>query len=132
MLGDRLLAAPVMDPDGEVQYYLPEGEWFSLLTGEKLQGGCWRKEKHGFLSLPLLVRGGTVLPLGNCDTRTDYDFTDGVELRAYGLANGGRYELEIPSPDGKKISHYTVARNGDTLTADTDSKRPCTVRLING
>ena len=130
MLGDRLLAAPVMDPDGEVQYYLPAGEWFHLLTGEKIQGGCWRKEKHGFLSLPLLVRGGTVLPLGSCDSRTDYDFADGVELRAYGLKDGERYELGIPDADGKKIFRFTVTRNGDALQAETDSGKPCTV--ING
>ena len=127
MLGDRLLVAPVMDPDGEVQYYLPEGEWFSLVTGEKLQGGCWRKEKHGFLSLPLLVRGGTVLPLGHCDHKTDEDFADGVELRAYGLKDGASYELEIPAADGSGEYHYTVTRTGDVLRAETDSGKPCTV-----
>ena len=113
-----------------MQYSLPAGEWFHLLTGEKIQGGFWRKEKHGFLSLPLLVRGGTVLPLGSCDSRTDYDFADGVELRAYGLKDGERYELGIPDADGKKISRFTVTRNGDALQAETDSGKPCTV--ING
>ncbi|MBP3721545.1 MAG: alpha-xylosidase, partial [Clostridia bacterium] len=88
MLGDRLLVAPVFDPEGWVTYYLPEGTWYSLLTGEKLTGGCWRREKHDFLSLPLLVRGGTVLPVGSCDTRPDYDYARDVELRAYGLGEG--------------------------------------------
>jgi alpha-D-xyloside xylohydrolase len=56
MLGPDLLVAPVFSEDGEVSYYLPEGEWIRILTNETVKGGSWRKEKHGFLSLPLLVR----------------------------------------------------------------------------
>jgi alpha-D-xyloside xylohydrolase len=56
MLGPDLLVAPVFSEDGEVSYYLPEGEWTRLLTGETVKGGSWKKEKHDFLSLPLLVR----------------------------------------------------------------------------
>jgi alpha-D-xyloside xylohydrolase len=58
MLGSDLLAAPVFSEDGEVSYYLPEGEWTRLLTGETVKGGGWRTETHGFLSMPLLARGG--------------------------------------------------------------------------
>jgi alpha-D-xyloside xylohydrolase len=58
MLGPDLLAAPVFSEDGEVSYYLPEGEWKHLLTGETVKGGGWRTEKHGYLSMPLLVRPG--------------------------------------------------------------------------
>jgi len=57
MLGPDLLVAPVFSEDGKVSYYLPEGEWTRLLTGEKVKGGGWKTEQHGFLSLPLLVRG---------------------------------------------------------------------------
>jgi len=58
MLGPDLLVAPVFSEDGKVSYYLPEGEWTSLLTGEKVKGAGWKTERHGFLSLPLLVRDG--------------------------------------------------------------------------
>ena len=58
MLGPDLLVAPVFSEDGEVSYYLPDGEWTRLLTGEKIKGGSWRTETHGFLSLPLLTRSG--------------------------------------------------------------------------
>ncbi|MCL2128214.1 MAG: alpha-xylosidase [Treponema sp.] len=64
MLGPDLLVAPVFGEEGEVSYYLPEGEWIGLLTGEKItagpagRGGSWRTETHGFFSLPLWVRSG--------------------------------------------------------------------------
>ena len=127
MLGDRLLVAPVFREDGTVTYYLPEGDWFSLLTGERVTGGCWRTEKHGFLSLPLMVRGGTVLPMGACDTRTDYDYGEGVEFRAYGLKEGQRYTLEIPKTDGSLDAAYTFVRQGEEIRVETDSARPFSV-----
>jgi alpha-D-xyloside xylohydrolase len=55
MFGPALLVAPVFLPDGEVSYYLPEGEWRNLLNGETTLGPGWKTEKHSYLSLPLWV-----------------------------------------------------------------------------
>jgi len=55
MLGSALLVAPVFNPQGEVSYYLPEGEWRHLLTGETGRGLGWRKDNHDYFSLPLWV-----------------------------------------------------------------------------
>ena len=132
MLGDQLLVAPVFEESGEVTYYLPEGDWYHLLTGEKIRGGCWRKEHHGFLSLPLLVRGGTVLPMGACDNRTDYDFTDGVELRAYGLQPGQTCCLEIPSLSGALDTRYAVTRTEDGLRVETTAAAPWHAGIYEG
>ncbi|MCL2805402.1 MAG: alpha-xylosidase [Treponema sp.] len=56
MLGSDLLVAPVFSEDGDVTYYLPEGEWTQVITGETAKGGCWKTENHGFLSIPLWRR----------------------------------------------------------------------------
>jgi alpha-D-xyloside xylohydrolase len=58
MLGPALMVALVFNANGEVSYYLPEGEWRQLLTGEVTQGPAWRKEKHSYFSLPLWVHTG--------------------------------------------------------------------------
>jgi alpha-D-xyloside xylohydrolase len=55
MLGPALLVAPVFNPDGEASYYLPDGEWRNLLTGEIAQGPGWRRKHHNYFSLPLWV-----------------------------------------------------------------------------
>jgi alpha-D-xyloside xylohydrolase len=55
MLGDSLLVAPIFSEDGCVSYYLPEGEWKNLLTGEHCSGGKWRTETHDYFSLPLWI-----------------------------------------------------------------------------
>ena len=62
LLGDALLVAPVFTADGTVEYYVPEGEWTSLLDGSVAGGRRWISEKHGYDSVPLRVRPGTVLP----------------------------------------------------------------------
>lgn len=131
MLGDRILVAPVFDPKGEVTYYLPEGTWYHLLTGEKVVGGGWRKETYDFLSLPLFVRGGTVLPVGACDSRAEYDFAKEVELRAYGLAEGQNFSLQIPAPDGTPDAEYTVTRKNGQCSVATDTAKPWRLTVID-
>ncbi|GGP55090.1 alpha-xylosidase [Saccharothrix coeruleofusca] len=88
MLGDDLLVAPVFSAEGEVSYYVPEGTWTHLLTGEEVRGPRWVRDRHDFLTLPLLVRPDTILPVGAVDDRPDYDYAEGVTLRAYHLADG--------------------------------------------
>lgn len=56
MLGDSILVAPIFNSEGVADFYLPHGDWISLISGEKVEGGSWRTEKHGYLSLPLYLR----------------------------------------------------------------------------
>ncbi|WP_194420248.1 alpha-xylosidase [Microbacterium abyssi] len=99
MLGGDLLVAPVFSETGEVEFYLPEGEWTSLLTGERVTGGRWLRETHGYQSLPLYVRPGAVLPWGARDDRPDYDYHDGLQLRVF-PGGAGRRSITVTSPDG--------------------------------
>ena len=55
MLGPALLVAPLFRPDGQSSYYLPDGEWRHLLSGEIVQGPGWRSETYDYFSLPLWV-----------------------------------------------------------------------------
>ncbi|MGW5411575.1 alpha-xylosidase [Actinomadura geliboluensis] len=88
MLGDDLLVAPVFSSDGDVSYYVPGGVWTHYLTGERVEGGRWVREHHGFDSVPLLVRPGAVIPEGAVQDRPDYDHADGVTLRLYEPSDG--------------------------------------------
>ena len=111
MLGPDLLVAPVFSDEGDVAYYVPEGTWTHFLSGETVTGPRWVRERHGFLSVPLLVRPGAVIPLGAVDDRPDYDHADGVTLRAYGLERGAQVTVRV----GEVA--FTVVREGDTLRA---------------
>ncbi|MFT4157740.1 MAG: alpha-xylosidase [Microbacterium sp.] len=99
MLGPSLLVAPVFSANGEVDFYLPSGSWTSLLTGEVVSGGGWRREQHGFDSLPLYIRPGTVLPWGARADRPDYDYHDGLRLRVF-AGGSGTASVVVTAPDG--------------------------------
>ena len=127
MMGESLLVAPVFHADSHVDYYLPDGQWTSLLDGRKVQGGHWQRETHDFLSLPLMVRPGTVLPMGKQDDRPDYDYTDGLELHVYQLAEGQTVTVKIPDLKGQLAATYTVTMKNGKAEVATDSKKPYTV-----
>ncbi|MFJ2100623.1 alpha-xylosidase [Streptomyces anulatus] len=111
MLGPDLLVAPVFTEDGEVEYYVPEGTWTSLLTGERVTGPAWRHETHGFDSLPLLVREGAVLPWGADDQRPDGDWLDDLTLRVFGTGTDER-TVTVPDLTGVPAAEFHVVRDG--------------------
>ncbi|MEV6417182.1 alpha-xylosidase [Kribbella sp. NPDC051718] len=117
MLGPDLLVAPVMSKDGEVRFYLPEGTWTHLLTGEQLAGSRWVTQTHGFDSLPVLVREGAVIAIGAVDDRPDYDWADGVELRWYTPTEGQTTRVRLPGPNGETDAVIELTLTGGEATA---------------
>ena len=117
MFGPSLLVAPVFTEDGTVDYYLPAGRWTHLLTGQVQEGPGWIREHHGFLSLPLMVRPGTILPLGAVDHRPHYDYADGVTFRAYELADVDKLTCTVSTPQRADPLYLDVQRTGQRVTA---------------
>lgn len=116
MLGDSLLAAPIFEESGEVEYYLPEGKWYNLLTGETLTGPGWQKGCFDYHGMPLLVPQNTIFPLGSCASRPDYDYAKGVTLLITEFEDGKKTQTFIPDIDGKKVMHIEAVREGETIT----------------
>ena len=123
MLGANLLVAPVMHKDGHVDYYLPAGEWTSLLSGETVAGDTWRREEHDYLSLPLMARPNSVIPMGANEERPDYDYTDGLELHVF-RPEDGEITVKVPDVKGNVAATYTVKTANGATTVETDSKKP--------
>jgi alpha-D-xyloside xylohydrolase len=118
MLGESLLVAPIFTPDGTVDYYVPAGRWTHFLTGQVIEGGRWLREKHDFLSLPLLVRPNSIIAVGSQAERPDYDYGDGVTLQVYELADGAAVSATIPSLTGEVAATFSVSREGRTITVE--------------
>jgi alpha-D-xyloside xylohydrolase len=120
MLGDALLVAPVFDGEGAVEYYVPEGTWTSLLDGRRVHGPRWVREVHPFGSLPLLVRPGTVLPVGSRSDRPEYAWAEGVVLRCFELPDGYDGEVTVPGGSGTAAT-FRIRRDGDDVLASTEN-----------
>ncbi len=114
--GGALLVAPVFRADSSVTYYVPEGRWTHFLSGETIEGGRWRTENHGYLSLPLLARPGTIVATGAEETRPDYDYTVGVTYHLFPLADGTSTSAAVHGDGGEERCGITARRDGGTIT----------------
>lgn len=115
MLGDALLVAPVMSEEGEVSYYLPEGQWIHLLNGDIKEGGRWFHGQYDYFSLPLYVRANSIIAFGQRDDRPDYDFPDGVKLHLFALQDGKRAETTVYDISGREALNVVAERVGDVI-----------------
>jgi alpha-D-xyloside xylohydrolase len=123
MLGPDLLVAPVLSADGQIDYYLPPGRWRHLLTGETRSAG-WHRERYDFMSLPVFVRGGTILALGADESRPDYDFAESVTLRLNDLADGESAATTIPQLNGGETTRVTAVRRGGEVVLTLSGRIP--------
>ena len=133
MLGNALLVAPVMTADGSVDYYLPPGRWTHLLTGETVNGGTWHQDQHDFFNLPIFVRPGTILPIGACEDRPDYDYADGVTFRIYAMEDETTATCNIPALDGSIVRSLSVTRTAEALKLELTGSHagPWSVQLMD-
>ncbi|XEC93359.1 alpha-xylosidase [Paenibacillus tarimensis] len=115
MLGDRLLVAPIFRTDGKVQYYVPAGRWTNFFTGETVEGGAWKQEEHGYMSLPLLVRPNSLIAIGQNDKRPDYDYADSVSLHLFALEEGRAASALVHDLNGQVELKVEAARESGRI-----------------
>ena len=131
MLGDSLLVAPIFNEEGIAEYYLPDGTWTSLISGEVKEGGRWYREKHDYLSIPLYVRAGSIVAVGARDDGPVYDYEDGVSLRVYALGDGEEAFTCVYNKDARKVLTASVRRTGNRYEIRTDGGKDVTVVLVH-
>lgn len=114
MLGDSLLVAPIFNDKGMAQYYLPEGEWVNYITGEIRNGGKWYKEYHDYFSIPLYVKPGSIVAVGNCNSNVEYDYTDNVTFKICSLEDGRESKVDVYEMYGESpVMSILVRRKGN-------------------
>jgi alpha-glucosidase len=65
MIGDDLLVAPVLKPDLTRRLvYLPKGTWYDYWTNKVYAGGTMISVEAPLETVPMFVRGGTIIPMG--------------------------------------------------------------------
>ena len=131
MLGSNLLVAPVMNEEGMAEYYLPQGRWTNVLTGETCEGGRWRREHHDYMSIPLFARPGSIIPFGAQDEGVCYDYAWNAQYRVYALGKGETAEACIYGMDGKMQSRLSVCHGEEGYVIDYLGEMPCEVVLLD-
>lgn len=131
MLGDSLLVAPIFNDKSMAEYYLPEGTWTSLLSGDVKEGGKWYKEEHGYCSIPLYVKEGSIVAMGAKDNDPVYDYADGVELRIYALKAGKTANTAVYNKDNEVEVTVNAINEAGVYKIAVASKKAYKVVLIN-
>ena len=130
MLGDALLVAPVFKESGQVDYYVPEGTWYNILTEETIEGGKWHRDVYDYFSMPLLARPNTILAVGDNEDRPDYDYTDNVTLYFVCFQDGAQAETIITDINGNTKMKVKAECIGDEIfvhTSGDDKNFTCKV-----
>ena len=88
LFGESLLAAPVLSEDGNVDIYLPEGEWIDFFTGERVTGGTSIVKTVPDEDIPLYAKAGTILAAGPDVQYAAEKPWNNLQLRIYPGADG--------------------------------------------
>jgi len=132
MLGPDILVAPVLTASGDVDLWLPAGEWAALLTGERVTGGRWLREHHELDSLPVYVRPGAVVPLGARTDRPDTDHLELLTLLVHPTAlDGWQRTVEVQGADGR-ATVFTARREGAAIVVTAPDADGWGAQLVGG
>jgi alpha-D-xyloside xylohydrolase len=82
-------SSPLHDVRKSRSVYLPKGfDWYDFWTGERYTGGQTLCADAALDTMPLYVRGGSIVPIGPDITYTDEQSNAPLELRIYSGQNG--------------------------------------------
>ena len=90
MFGDNLLVVPCTQVGGEVEFYLPQGQWLRFPEQQVFTGGGVHKLTLALDEMAVFVAAGQQIPIGPDVLHTE--------------------QLEHPTI-GQQISHYWPAKN---------------------
>jgi len=131
MLGENLLVAPIFNDESIAEYYLPKGTWTNFFTGEEYVGGTWVTEKHDYLSIPLMVKENSIVALGACENKPDYDYASDATLNIYALQDGKEATAVIYGMKNQIELTATAVKNASTITITVDAAKTFQVKLVN-
>ena len=116
MLGDNLLIAPVMNEEGIVEFYVPEGTWYDIITNDVYEGGRYYTRTCNYFEMPILARPNSIITLGEFATNNVvYDYLDNAEATIYNLEDGKTATATIYDSEANKLTDITASRNGNVI-----------------
>ena len=90
--GPFIMVAPVESTKEYCPVYLPKGEWYDFHSGEFLSGGSQKVMPSPLEKLPILVKGGAIIPMQNSVSSTDEKPEEVMHLHVYKGSQGSQFE----------------------------------------
>ena len=117
MMGDRLLAAPVMTPGVTARaVYLPKGVWYDYYTGKRYTGGQYVLADAPLDRIPLFAKAGAAIPVSVGKPQSTEEIHE-IELEVF--PGNGRFVHY--SDDGESMEYLSgkLHRLGITVHSRT-------------
>lgn len=108
LLGPDLLVAPMFEPRGTRPIYLPAGGWYDFWSDRRFDGARWIEYEADLDTLPLVVRAGSVLPMGPDLQYVNEKPWDPLSFEVYPGATGTT-DCEVTDDRRHLRFHLTVA-----------------------
>ena len=133
MFGDNLLVAPILNEEGLGEYYLPEGTWTHILSGEEIAGGRYIRDRHNYFSIPVLAKPNSIVAFGSFKGDFEYDYLDGTEFIVYALEDGKTAGTVIYNTEAEKVFELTAERKGNAISiSHTKADKNFKITISNG
>jgi alpha-D-xyloside xylohydrolase len=114
-LGPDLLVAPMFQPRGRRDIYLPAGAWYDYWTDRRFDGARWISYKAELATLPLFARAGAIIPMGPALQFANERAWDPLDFEIYiGRPGTADYELW---PDGRRLN-FRLTVNEESVRLD--------------
>jgi alpha-glucosidase len=126
LCGDDLLVAPVGRPGAESrEVLLPPGAWYDYWTHRVRRSGTPFEQVAPLETMPLFIREGTVLPMGEVGPNTENRKDKFLRLSVYPLTAPGSASSELYEDAGSglgyregvaRLSRFDLTQTEETLT----------------
>lgn len=103
MFGDSLLIAPILNENSSAEFYLPEGKWTDIITGEVFIGGKYYKKYYSYFEMPVMAKENSLIAYGDFKENFEYDYLKNAEIVYYSPLENTISSTEIYDSKGNLI-----------------------------
>ncbi len=128
MWGESMLVAPNCSDSDNVNVWLPEGKWFDFWNENIINGNKELSYRAPIGVLPLFVKSGSIIPMGNFALSTAFLSTECLTVHVY-TGNDAKFRLveddgiteRYRSKGEKRITDFSFLQNNSTLRISASS-----------
>ena len=92
------------------------------------EGGCWRKERHDYLSVPLWVRENSIVAQGIEAENASYSFENNLELQVFELQTEAK---TVVYQNGQPVCSLSLKKNGEKTEGILQGDGEVKIRFVN-
>ncbi len=121
MFGDNLMIVPVMNEEGKVSFYVPEGTWQDINTGEMYEGNKYYTKECNYFEMPVLARSNSIIVYGSFGNNFVYDYMQEASVTLYNLEEGASALAFVYDSEANKTNEIKAERGGSIIRISYES-----------